>query len=363
MPRLSVIVPYFNRREFLADALRGIAQQTVPVEDIICVDDGSTDRSDEIVQAFEDELPIRSVRLARNGGIGVAKRYGASLAGSDHLVFCDSDDVWLPTHVEQLMREVDAGYDIVSPRVYRTEDVPPGRTALRPGDARSTWPAPAWPSATDRRSVLEQMVLHNKIFAGAVLRRSAYEAVGGYASQRAAEDWDLWLRVLHRGASVRWLDEPTVIYRVHGSNVSYSEDMQPGRIATLRRFADIAGSDAPLRTLTLASLACCAGTAELKRAFPGEPDWGDAGPWLSVPRNRELVGDALARIPGTGPLEWVRAGVLGGGACVALHCGVDGHPHEVVVAGNPWPERVEHVVPLAAHNNEGCRVCVSPVSP
>lgn len=92
--RLSVVVPVFQVEEYLESTLRSVLDQRLPrgIElEVICVDDGSTDGSAEILDRFTDD-PAVQVRHQDNAGLGAARNIGVSMASGDLLAFCDSDD-------------------------------------------------------------------------------------------------------------------------------------------------------------------------------------------------------------------------------------------------------------------------------
>ncbi len=92
-PIVSVVVPVFNTRRYLEACLRSIAAQTLAEIEIICVDDGSTDGSHEVVAALQATDPrIRLLRHERNRGIGAARNTGVRAAQADYITAVDSDD-------------------------------------------------------------------------------------------------------------------------------------------------------------------------------------------------------------------------------------------------------------------------------
>ena len=94
---ISVIVPAFNADKYIAEALHSVRLQTCPVAEIIVVDDGSTDRTREIVEKFSG---VRYV-YQDNAGVAAALNRGCMLASSTHIAFISADDVWQPDKVLQ----------------------------------------------------------------------------------------------------------------------------------------------------------------------------------------------------------------------------------------------------------------------
>src|SRR5690242_3196573 len=92
-PKVSVIVPTYNRAAFLPQTLRSILSQTSPVYEIVVVDDGSTDGTEAVLAEFKGA--VKYIKIV-NGGVCAARAVGLAHATGDWIAFCDSDDLWLP---------------------------------------------------------------------------------------------------------------------------------------------------------------------------------------------------------------------------------------------------------------------------
>lgn len=93
MTTLSVIIPCYNRPDTLRNTLERCRQQTMRDMEMLCVDDGSTDKTPEVVEQFQMADPrIRLVRLPSNSGPGLARNAGLKVASGDYVAFLDSDD-------------------------------------------------------------------------------------------------------------------------------------------------------------------------------------------------------------------------------------------------------------------------------
>ncbi|HEY7268738.1 MAG TPA: glycosyltransferase family A protein [Dehalococcoidia bacterium] len=90
---VSVVIPVFNGAKFLHQAIQSALAQTLPAEEVIVVDDGSTDRSGETADGFGGI--VRCLRR-EHGGQSAARNAGAAVASADLIAFLDADDVWLP---------------------------------------------------------------------------------------------------------------------------------------------------------------------------------------------------------------------------------------------------------------------------
>jgi len=105
MAGVSVVVPTYNGATLVADAVRSILSQTVPPQEILVVDDGSTDDTPDVCATFP--APVRYIRQS-NGGVSAARNRGIAEARGDWIALADADDVWLPTKLEVQLAAVDA---------------------------------------------------------------------------------------------------------------------------------------------------------------------------------------------------------------------------------------------------------------
>ena len=93
MPAVSVIVPVYNTEKYLEECVRSLVEQTLSDMELIFVDDGSTDASPQILENYRSRYPERILVITReNGGQGMARNVGLSVATGEYVGFVDSDD-------------------------------------------------------------------------------------------------------------------------------------------------------------------------------------------------------------------------------------------------------------------------------
>jgi glycosyltransferase involved in cell wall biosynthesis len=208
---VSVIIPTFNRGDTLPRALASVKSQLrfAPAE-IIVVDDHSDDDSGDIARRHGAQV----IRHERNQGAAAARNTAVSVATQPWLAMLDSDDEWLPDHLEVLWNLRAAHVLVAGASLACFDDggQPPAYTGtIRP--RAQTLHSPA------------ALIPLNPLSASAVLvSRDAVISAGGYNTQLGyAEDWDLWLRVLERGTGVM---TPSVVclYHVHAGSKSLHSD-------------------------------------------------------------------------------------------------------------------------------------------
>src|ERR1700722_14645071 len=101
--RIATIIPLYNGARFIAQALDSVLDQNLRPDEIIVVDDGSTDDGPRIVQRFVRNYPIRLLQKP-NGGQSAARNFGVANSSATHIALLDQDDAWYPNHLEELAR-------------------------------------------------------------------------------------------------------------------------------------------------------------------------------------------------------------------------------------------------------------------
>lgn len=208
---VSVIIPAFNRADTLPRALDSIrSQRPFGPAEVIVVDDHSDDESGEIAR----RCGARVIRHERNQGAAAARNTAVAAATQPWLALLDSDDEWLPDHLDVLWR-LKAGHVLVAGASMACFDEP-GQPPAYAGTIR--------PRAHTLRSPAALIPLNPLSASGVLVSRDAVVAAGGYNTELGyAEDWDLWLRVLERGSGVI---TPLVVclYHVHAGSKSLHAD-------------------------------------------------------------------------------------------------------------------------------------------
>ncbi len=132
VPRVSVVVPFYNNSETLADCLKSIAAQTMPDLEVFMVDDGSTDSGAEIAAAQAAADPrFTLIQVPHGGSPGYARNHGIGRATGEFLAFVDADDMIVRNAYEVLLHTLESsGSDIVSGNVLRISSEGIGQSAL-----------------------------------------------------------------------------------------------------------------------------------------------------------------------------------------------------------------------------------------
>jgi glycosyltransferase involved in cell wall biosynthesis len=191
LPLVSVIIPAFNREDTIARSIDSVLVQNYRPIEVIVVDDGSTDRTVEVVQSYGEEVIL--IRQS-NGGPSSARNSGAARARGEIISFLDSDDTW---HPEKLTRQVDLmirGGNQVPCCICNANLIAADgsiKTSFQVAQVNSKLYQGYWINPTEIIST--RFVLFNQVFS---VRRDAFELVGGFnESMRLLEDHDLAFRL------------------------------------------------------------------------------------------------------------------------------------------------------------------------
>jgi glycosyltransferase involved in cell wall biosynthesis len=207
---VSVVTAVRDGARFLPEALESVLGQTLEDFELIVVDDGSRDRTPEVLEEFARRDP--RVRTARTGGAGPAsaRNRAARQARGSFLAVLDGDDVALPTRLELEVAYLQAHPGVVA--VGGAAEIIDDR-----GVRLSVIGYPQDPSEVRRRlESARSPVVHS----AATIRAASFRAIGGYRPVLdGAEDYDLWLRLSSLG-QITNLDELVVRYRLHGGQTS-----------------------------------------------------------------------------------------------------------------------------------------------
>ena len=233
-PRVSIILPCFNRGRFLQAAVQSIRQQSFDDWELVVVDDGSTDGSGDILMPLLEPLGRRAryIRQANAGPYG-ARNTGLDLANGEYIAFFDSDDVWLPDYLSTCVAAAAANPDVHW--VYtacRVIDLS-SRRELQPSTFYDDGqPKPFLRLRSERRGELHviddpgalKCLTATGFFCGlqaSLIRRDVFE---GYrfktALRNEGEDVLTAVRMLSAGRRFGYIDRALVLYHVHTENSS-----------------------------------------------------------------------------------------------------------------------------------------------
>jgi GT2 family glycosyltransferase len=230
--RVCVIIPAYGVNAYIADALDSVVAQTFADFEVVVVNDGAPAAETAELRAIVGRYDGQVRYLERENGGQAAARNTALLATSAPLVaFLDGDDYWHPTLLERevALFDDDPSLDLAYSDARLFGEGPwAGRTYMQCGD-NSVGPVTL-------EALLARRV--NVTMSTIVARREAVLAAGSFdESLRYVEDYDMWLRMAHRGARMAYITEPLAYRRVRGSSLSADTlKMQRAVVHVLEQF-------------------------------------------------------------------------------------------------------------------------------
>lgn len=211
------MIAAYNAEQTVTAAVQSALSQSERDLEVIVVDDGSTDRTAEVVRRIPDSR-VRLLSQA-NQGQAAARNAGTAAASGEYVGFLDSDDLWLPDYMElagrALERVSNPGFAYTDAFVF---DAQTGRVRRQSAMHEQRPPIPPPPA---RDEFLLELLSRNFVYVSTVVPRSVLLDVGGYTeSLRRSEDYSLALRILIRGYNAAWISGNHALYRAHPGQMS-----------------------------------------------------------------------------------------------------------------------------------------------
>jgi glycosyltransferase involved in cell wall biosynthesis len=219
-PAISIIMPVLNGERYIAEAIESICGQTCRDYELLVIDDGSTDRTREIVLGFAARLNLKYVPHEKNQGITPSINDGLRRASGRFIAFLDHDDLWLPDFLETQLT-----YLIAHPEVgmvhsdFRTIDAD-GNTLEHSvaRDRNRTRPS----GHVFRHLFMQSMIVGISV----LIRKECFDRLGLWDERLRWADYHMWLRIA-RQYRVDYVPKVLTAYRQHSSQSTRSSSSQP----------------------------------------------------------------------------------------------------------------------------------------
>ena len=231
--KVSVIMPTYNEGSYIKQAVESILESIYENIELIIIDDGSSDKTLDIVHSYSDDR-LSIVERTNESGVTSARNKGIKLASGDYISVHDADDWSDPERFERQIAYLDEHPEValVGTGAYLVDE---------DGDAQSRRRVLETPS-------LDDLIEHNEFVHGSVMmRRDVLQEIGGYDEWfPVAEDYDLWLRLADE-YEVRNIDEPLYYFRQHDDSLygSNLEELKLYHLLAVRKVQS--GLDADLK--------------------------------------------------------------------------------------------------------------------
>ena len=214
---VSIIMPAYNAEKYIAESIRSVLAQSYSNWELIVINDGSTDKTEEIVRAYASDDRIKYI-LQRNGGQGKARNKGIKSSTGTLIAFLDSDDLWAENKLELQVRALnEMGVDLVFSDGFFFTGTDSSNERCKFSENYGRF---ARFGKFSGPQMFDLLLEHNSIPTLSVLaRKSLLLEVGLFEEEGITsvkcEDYDLWLRLAKNGAVFYGMQQPLVRYRIH----------------------------------------------------------------------------------------------------------------------------------------------------
>ena len=249
-PAVSIIIPVYNTEKYLRECLDSVLAQTMTEIEVLCVDDGSTDSSLEILHEYAEQDARVNVFTQDHRFAGAARNLGIKHAVGKYLLFLDSDDIFDPQlAAKSFARAEETAADIcVFGGEYYFEDS--GERVPMPNLCRTDLcPAAVFSAKEHAEDIfsISSPCPWNKLFRREFIVNEGIE----FQTVRSCNDLAFVLTAFACAGRIALLDEPLVLYRQHGSSLQHTQDKDPlafyAALRELRERLTARGLYAPLK--------------------------------------------------------------------------------------------------------------------
>jgi glycosyltransferase involved in cell wall biosynthesis len=211
-PLISIVIPTYNHAHFLGKAIQSVLDQTYTNWELLIIDNHSEDQTDKLVNDFRNNK-IKLLKIHNNGVIAASRNMGIYVAKGEWVAFLDSDDSWYPRKLEQCMKLIESGYDLVCHGevwVFEKEGTRICKEVFYGPEARASF---------------DNLLFEgNCISTSAVIVSRKYLKLVDYFNESedliTAEDYHLWLKLARVGARIGFINEILGEYIIHDTNSS-----------------------------------------------------------------------------------------------------------------------------------------------
>lgn len=187
MPFFSIIIPLFNKENFIENTLKSVLNQSFIDFEVLIINDGSSDKSEEKVLEFKDSRIHYFYQ--ENGGVSVARNFGIAKAQSDYITFIDADDYWYPNFLQEMFENIG-----------RFPELKVFSAAIEVETSKKVFPSSYSIVKTADCQIVNYFEASFKetviCTSCAVFHKSVFEKTGNFDIQlKSGEDTDLWIRI------------------------------------------------------------------------------------------------------------------------------------------------------------------------
>lgn len=198
---VSIVIPAYNAEKFLEETVASAMASTYPFVEIIIVNDGSTDNTQQLIDSLTNKYPHIKAIQQSNQGVSTARNTGISVAAGKYILPLDADDLISPDYIEKAIEILDN-----NPQVKMVNGL--GEFF---GDRNGSWSLKPF----SRRLLARK----NMLYISGIFRKVDFDKTDGFCPEiKGPEDWDFWISLLKRGGEVVRIPSVCLYYRIHANS-------------------------------------------------------------------------------------------------------------------------------------------------
>ncbi|MBU1045149.1 MAG: glycosyltransferase [Candidatus Omnitrophica bacterium] len=226
-PKVSIILPTYNRAGLISRAVKSILDQTYPDFELIVIDDCSNDATASVISGFNDPR-IKYIFLSKHNGAAFARNEGLKIAFGEFIAFADSDDVWLKEKLEKQVKVLKNAPDdlgLVYSAIWRVQ-----------AKRKIFFPDRSF-GLKRSGNIYKNLLFGNFVTLHVLFRRSCLRRVGIFDEKLPClQDWELWLR-LSKKYKFFYINQPLVlVYKTSDAISERSNDFNEALERIIKKF-------------------------------------------------------------------------------------------------------------------------------
>lgn len=224
-PLFTIILTTFNRKDLLPRAIHSVLNQTFKDFEFLVIDNGSTDGTEEVVQAIKDSRLIFLRNSDPTKSCDAPRNLGIQLARGRLICFLDDDEMWYPERLENVRKVFAEDHDVCV--VCHNQNIRVN------GKINGQWKCGAPTGKIFDTLLYERTCL---VPGATTIKAELLRELGGFILRKeydAAADYDLWLRMAKQGVKMHFIDEALGEFSITGRNLSIVDPSFGGRVAFL----------------------------------------------------------------------------------------------------------------------------------
>ena len=224
--KVSIIIPCYNYARFLKTSVQCALNQTYKNIEVIVVNDGSTDNTDEVAKNIKNIIYIEQ----ENKGISGARNTGIEHASGDWIYTLDADDTISENLILDSVELIDDNYTIVGPIAFDCD--------IDFNLIGTYWPT-EYTIKTNTNTFFD-LLTGNRTCGNSLFSKEMWEKVGGYdvSFDKGCEDWAFWIEMVKNGCIIKYVrkNEPYFKYRKHGNSILNQHNLNNNYIKLLSKY-------------------------------------------------------------------------------------------------------------------------------